>query len=219
MKVLIFDTETTGLPEGKNPSIMDTCKWPHIVQISYILYDTEKKEIITCKDEIIKIPDTVKISRESENIHGISELQCKRKGILINEALANFNKNLIECDIVIGHNISFDKRLVMVELIRLGKKQYFSNYGKNKKNEFCTMKNTVNLCKIETTNKDGEKYFKYPTLSELHNTLFKTIPKGTHDSMADVLICLRCYIFIVYNYDITKEGCSNIKQLFKYLCT
>ncbi len=33
MKVLIFDTETTGLPEGKNPSIMDTCKWPHIVQI------------------------------------------------------------------------------------------------------------------------------------------------------------------------------------------
>ncbi len=219
MKVLIFDTETTGLPKERNPSIMDTYKWPHIVQISYILYDTEKKEIITYNDEIIKISDIVKISKESEKIHGISEKQCKRQGVLIGEALDRFNEKLIECDMVIGHNISFDKRLIMVELIRLNKKQYFSDYGKCKKNEFCTMKNTVDLCKIERINKNGKKYFKYPTLSELHNTLFKTIPKGTHDSMADVLICLRCYIFIVYNYDITKEGCSNVKQLFKYLCT
>ena len=40
MKVLIFDTETTGLPEGKNPSIYETQKWPHIIQLSYIVYDS-----------------------------------------------------------------------------------------------------------------------------------------------------------------------------------
>ena len=38
MKVLVFDTETTGLPKGKNPSIYKTELWPHIIQLSYIVY-------------------------------------------------------------------------------------------------------------------------------------------------------------------------------------
>ena len=29
-KVIVFDTETTGLPIGRNPSIRETTKWPHI---------------------------------------------------------------------------------------------------------------------------------------------------------------------------------------------
>ena len=35
MKILVFDTETNGLPE-KNASIYDLNKWPHIIQLSYI---------------------------------------------------------------------------------------------------------------------------------------------------------------------------------------
>ena len=38
MKVLVFDTETTGLPNGRNPSILNTHDWPYIVQLSYIIY-------------------------------------------------------------------------------------------------------------------------------------------------------------------------------------
>ena len=48
MKVLVFDTETTGLPQrdeyGKSPSLYDTKKWPYIIQFSYILYDTDKNK-------------------------------------------------------------------------------------------------------------------------------------------------------------------------------
>ena len=57
MKVLVFDTETTGLTKVKNPSIFDFDKWPYILQLSYILYDTEEKMIDLIYDEIIKIPD------------------------------------------------------------------------------------------------------------------------------------------------------------------
>ena len=32
MKVLVFDTETSGLPTEKNASIYKTNVWPHIVQ-------------------------------------------------------------------------------------------------------------------------------------------------------------------------------------------
>ena len=34
--ILVFDTETTGLPKGKNPSIYKTELWPHIIQLSYL---------------------------------------------------------------------------------------------------------------------------------------------------------------------------------------
>jgi len=41
MKILIFDTETSGLPE-RNASITEIHKWPHILQLSYILFDQIK---------------------------------------------------------------------------------------------------------------------------------------------------------------------------------
>ena len=44
MKVLVFDTETTGLPTERNASISDLEVWPHIVQLSYILYDVDEKK-------------------------------------------------------------------------------------------------------------------------------------------------------------------------------
>ena len=42
MLILVFDTETTGLPTERNASIFDNDKWPYIVQLSYIIYDTYK---------------------------------------------------------------------------------------------------------------------------------------------------------------------------------
>ena len=49
-------------------------------------------------------------------------------------------------------------------------------------------------------------YYKYPTLSELHEKLFGFVPKGTHDSMADVLICLRSYMLMFGKIDIAKSN-------------
>ena len=63
MKILVFDTETTGLPE-KNASIYDTDKWPHIVQLSYVLYDMETNHSII-QDNYIKIDESVVISERS----------------------------------------------------------------------------------------------------------------------------------------------------------
>ena len=72
--------------------------------------------------------------------------------------------------------------------------------------EFCTMKRTIELCKITVINKTtGKPYNKWPTLSELHNTLFQNTPIGTHNAMADVLICLRCYVYLIYKYDIAHD--------------
>jgi DNA polymerase-3 subunit epsilon len=212
MKIIVFDTETTGLPTEWNASITQPWKWPHIVQISFILYETETRELLACQDHIIKVGDDVVISKKSQEIHGITPSRCKRRGIDIKIALEDFNEHLRQADIVVAHNVSFDKRMVMVESIRNKLPQYFTIDG-HRKPEFCTMKRSTELCKIEVTSRDGSKYFKYPTLTELHRELFDTDPNGVHDSMADVLICLRCYTKCEHEHDTSKESCRALKNL------
>ena len=53
MKILVFDTETTGLPTERNASIISTDKWPYIVQISYLIFDTEINMVLDYVDKII----------------------------------------------------------------------------------------------------------------------------------------------------------------------
>ena len=38
-KIIIFDTETTGLPKSRQSLVNNTEEWPYIVQFSYIIYD------------------------------------------------------------------------------------------------------------------------------------------------------------------------------------
>ena len=67
MKVLVFDTETTGLPDRFNIPYQHSSRWPHIVQFSFILYDLENNKVINESDFIINVPDDVNISPERES--------------------------------------------------------------------------------------------------------------------------------------------------------
>jgi len=213
MKVLVFDTETTGLPEKRNTSILETEKWPYIVQISWVVYDTED-ESYEMEDHIIDCG--VDIPQESVNIHGISKKISERKGENLWEVMNKFDSALRNCEMVIGHNISFDKRVYMVEAIRNRRKQYFTRNGVRKP-EYCTMKKSKKFCNIMKENSKGETYLKYPSLSELHDKLFGFIPKGTHDSMADVLITLRCFAMLEGKTDVTKKN-RNLKRIYELYC-
>lgn len=218
MKILIFDTETTGLPAERNPSVNDVTKWPHIIQLSFILYDTETISMLVCEDHIVKLDPSVHISPESVKIHGISRSQSMRKGIQLRDALDDFNRALQQAEWVVGHNISFDKRMVMAESNRLGIPQYFTTGNGRGKKEYCTMMNAIEMCQIEATSRTGRVYYKYPKLHELHQYLFDTMPNGTHDSMGDVLICLRCYGMMRHEHDIAKNGSTKLRNLYKRYC-
>jgi len=212
MKVLVFDTETSGLPEGRNISIRDTDKWPYILQFSFILYNTLSAEILDSMNEFIYIEDYVNINEKSIEIHKITREICKDKGIHISDALNRFNYALSNCDIVVAHNIEFDKNLVLVESIR----NNIENRFKTNLPIHCTMKSNINLCKIERINKFGEKYYKYPSLSELYQHLFKIVPNGLHNSMVDVLLCLRSFEIINTGHDVlTREAISDLFWKYK----
>jgi DNA polymerase III epsilon subunit-like protein len=210
MKILVFDTETSGLPLKKNASITETEEWPYILQLSFIVYDDSENKIIQIYNNYIK--QNINISKESTNIHGITRELIDEKGVDINDAMNVFDIALQNSDIVVGHNISFDKRMYMVEAIRRYRRQYFTINGIKKK-EYCTMKNSTNICKIErVNNKTNKKYYKYPTLKELHTKLFNEFPTNLHNSLIDVFATLRCYIMIKDNTDILKN--KNIKDIY-----
>jgi DNA polymerase III epsilon subunit-like protein len=215
MKVLVFDTETSGLPE-KAASIYDKSKWPYIIQLSYILYDMSNNSALI-KNNYIKIDNDVIITPESFNIHHISREILNSQGINIVPALKEFNECLKRCDIVVGHNISFDKRLIFVECLRHNVKQYFTQFINNQKinkPEFCTMKNTTQFCKLERLSKTNQVYNKMPKLSELYVLLFpnEPLPIDLHNSLVDVAMTLRCYVKYVYDCDVKDN--SNINILF-----
>ena len=244
MKVLVFDTETTGLPQktddGKEPSIYDFDKWPNIIQISCILYDMDTNEVVI-KNYYIKIDNNVVISHDSFEKHNITREYLHIHGIDIITALNEFNELVNISDVIVGHNISFDKRMVFVECLKNKIPQYFTTYttesggagtspSKRKrpannvpirKAEFCTMRKTTKFCNIvRYTKTTNEPYFKKPSLSELYLILFpeSKLPKELHNSLVDILITLKCYVKFNHNLNVTDMN-SSIKQLcIQYNC-
>ena len=201
MKLLIFDTETSGLPEERNLSVLSIHKWPYILQLAYILYDTSNNEILEYSDNLINIAKDVYISQDSIDIHKITREMCNKDGKDIKEVLNNFNNVLLKADLLIGHNLNFDKNLIIVEFLR---NKINHNFNPNNiiKPSYCTMERGKSICKVTYTNKYGNIIPKYPKLLELFKYLFNETPEGLHNAMCDVIITLRCYYKMVFFRDI-----------------
>ena len=213
MKVLIFDTETTGLPQTKIINQTTLYKWPHIVQFSYLIFDTELNDIIVSKDCIVKLKRGIFISEASSKIHGISNEMSIENGEDIEIILKEFFYYLRDVDLLVGHNISFDMNMVIVELLRiiykcLYPKEHIDAYKfdlhfiQNLKNVFCTLQESIELCGLKAVDKYGREYDKWPKLIELHQTLFETSPNNLHNSFNDILVTLRCFIKLKFKDDL-----------------
>lgn len=219
MKFLVFDTETTGLPKSKyiNPTTLDS--WPHIVQFSYLVYDYPLNEIIESKDFIIKMPENILIPEESTKIHGITNNLSNEKGTLLTVVLNEFFNSLKKVDKLIGHNIKFDINMIKIELLRIiNDKSYLPeetmHYKKylyligNFDNITCTLKDSILFCNIQSIDKNGKIYLKYPKLFELYEKLFNEIPNNLHNSFNDILVTLRCFMKLKYDIDL-KDNCKS----------
>jgi DNA polymerase III epsilon subunit-like protein len=222
MRFLVFDTETTGLPKSKYISPSTLQQWPHIVQFSYAIYDTSLNDIILTKDHIIKLPEDILISEDSTKIHGISNQISAKSGVYINDVLSEFFYFLRGVDILIGHNIEFDINMIKVELLRIVNEnsltqekikfyKYELHFLTNFKNISCTLKDTIEFCNIQSINKSGKSYLKYPKLSELHEKLFNTTPTNLHNSFNDILVTLRCFMKLKHNIDLI-DNCNSFKK-------
>lgn len=218
MKSLIFDTETTGLiPKyTRINSKTDLTKLPYIVQISWILFDNKTQTILNEQDHIIKMNEGISIPIEASNIHGITNEISQTKGKPINDVLKLFLDDMKKTHYAVAHNIKFDEKMINIECLR----NNICNKITNNVINYCTVLNSVELCKIKTIcKKTGKEYNKYPKLEELNNFLFneKDTLKNLHNSLADILICLRCYYKLITNVDLYNLS-SHFTTRFNEIC-
>lgn len=208
MRVLTFDVETTGLlPKNKNKE--NYANFPYITQMSFAMYDTDANRMLSTYNAYVKIPDNVELSEKVRELTGVSRELLDDEGVSIVNVLQTLYYAYSICDVIVGHNMEgFDS--VMVEAEAHRNYALFDNIETatntanmfrddvcqtHKVAKFCTMKNSIDLCNILRTNSRGQ-YKKYPTLCELYEKLFDVKPDNLHNSMIDVLVCLRCYLMI-----------------------
>lgn len=185
---LIFDTETTGLPDWKEPS--DSPQQPHLVQLAAHLVDVDAEKVIQTLDVVIK-PEGWVIPQEVTDIHGITTEYAIRVGVPEKLALEMF-LSMWDGRTRVAHNTTFDNRI-----IRIGTKRYFGEDIQTtwKEGEYeCTSLLSKPIMKMEPKGRYG---FKMPKLEEayLHFTGKKL--ENAHTAIADVNACMEVYFSIM----------------------
>ena len=181
MKVLIFDTETTGLPKTRATAIQQKDNWPHIVSISWLVLESNTNEILTKKSYVVK-PNGWDIPAESSAIHGISTEFAEKTGESLKVVMDEFMNT--PHDMIVAHNLDFDENVVANAMIwDLG---VYNFYGFDKP-KYCTMVLSKEMCKLPSTFRTG---YKSPKLSELYEHVFREKPilAQLHGSMYDAKI-------------------------------
>ncbi|MDZ4751472.1 MAG: DNA polymerase III subunit alpha [Flavobacteriales bacterium] len=185
--ILIFDTETTGLPRNYDAPIHDLDNWPRVVQIAWQLHEANGN-LISTGNMVVK-PEGFTIPFNAAKIHGISNEIASEFGFGIKEALSSFKSDLDRANIVAGHNISFDINITAAEFLRLGWNNFFED-----KVSLDTKDLSTDFCAIPG-GKGGK--FKWPTLGELYQKLFAEKMLEAHDAAFDVDATAKCFFGLV----------------------
>lgn len=183
---LVFDTETTGLPLWKDPS--DDPRQPHIVDIACTLFDGTGLEIDRF-DAIVN--PGVPIPDEVAAIHGITTEVCREHGCEPSHALEQFLALVDRATLLVGHNVSFDIRMVRILAARVTGEKWDAPHP-----SFCTMRRTINLCKILKQQPRRHNDWKWPSLIEATKHFFGEDHPGAHRARADCDAAARIFFHL-----------------------
>lgn len=209
MNYLFFDTETVGLPKDYRAPITDIENWPRMIELAWILVNENGDPLSNCnaliKPEGFLIPDDVL------RIHGITNDQAYLDGEPLHDVLKAFVNALSDASIIIGHNISFDRKVVGAELFKAGYEDLM--HGKPR---LCTMMKSTQYCQIPKEKGNG---YKWPKLAELHFHLFGFDYVNQHDAGQDVCATLDCFfelqrLGVITDQDIQKELNKKFEESF-----
>ncbi len=173
---LIFDTETTGLPHNKTAPIEDLDNWPRLVQIAWQLHDAKGK-LLSTGNHIVK-PDGFTIPFNAEKIHGISTQRALEVGEPLMEVLEKFSKDVKRAQVLVGHNIEFDNKIIGAEYLRCETENLLAEVP-----NIDTSVESVEFCQLQGG--IGGR-LKQPKLIELYEKLFGEDFGDAHDAAYDV---------------------------------
>jgi DNA polymerase III epsilon subunit-like protein len=197
-RVLVFDTETTGLFRGGAPA-------PHLTQLAFAVFDRASGIVETVYSQHVILPAGVDIPDIVRDLTGITVEMCAA-GVPLADALAALAVAAEGCDTLVAHNLEFDRRVVAASALRVG-----SAGGADaadvegvldRLEQYCTMLRGTARCALPFAGAAGKgrpgavrRGFKRPRLVELYTYLFKRAPLAPlHCARADTLYCLACFL-------------------------
>lgn len=163
--ILCFDTETTGKPPNNERYFNENRgakaeEWPRVIQLAFILYDTEKKKQLAFYDKLIKLPAGQIVPPDSTAVHGISDKDLEEKGISIRNAIKMFIYFFNRADFVVGHNVQYDINVMCAELTLLMRDPEIPSADKtamkdvieklmwDKSKRYCTLQHSRTVCQL-----------------------------------------------------------------------
>ena len=180
---LIFDTETTGLPHNKSAPVEDLDNWPRLVQVAWQLHDHSGK-LLSTGNHIVK-PEGFTIPFNAEKIHGISTKHALEVGKNLTEVLDIFSEDVKRAEVLVGHNIEFDNKIIGAEYLRTSKENLLAS-ARN----IDTAIDTKEFCQL--SGGIGGR-LKSPKLIELYEKLFGEPFADAHDAAYDVDATSKAY--------------------------
>jgi DNA polymerase III epsilon subunit-like protein len=192
--IIVFDTETTGFSPEKN----------EIVQLSYILYNTDTQSVLYATRlgrDIVKINDI--IPKSTSDVHAITKEMTLNKRP-IKEHIDEFITYCNQASKFVGHNVKFDIKMITGQITKiiaeypeeaakytdfLIKFAMVDKVGKKKTTQvlpdtaYCTMTESKGVC----AQLKGVKKLKNDKLIEVHKLLFNQDVGGQlHNALVDI---------------------------------
>lgn len=185
---LVMDTETTGLPIWKEPS--DHPDQPHVVDIAWTLYTADGSEADRFDAIINPGPDVI-IPDELAAMHGITTERARDEGIAPLEVFERFADVIGQAEQVVGHNVSFDLRMMRIMGARLTGEKWETNLP-----IFCTMRQSTNHCRILKAKPRTDNDWKWPNLTEAVRHFFDEDHSNAHRARPDCDAAARIFFHL-----------------------
>lgn len=192
MNLNVFDTETTGLPQFRQPS-EHPCQ-PHLVEIAALLY-SDDGTLVDSFDAIIK-PEGWVSEPLALAAHGITHEMAMDLGIPERDALDRYMEFHARVDLLGAHNRQFDDRILRIAL-----KRYRPELAEAHQRApgFCTCDASTDIVNLPPTAKmlaAGFRKPKKPNVAEALKYFTGDDHQGAHRARADAEACARIYFAI-----------------------
>ena len=193
MKVLAFDTETTGIFDFTKRAHEDG--QPRMIQFAGFLVDVFDESYVIREELVAPIkPDgwTMPADLAAKLGHGLTQEFLEANGKPVLEVLHSYHDLHRRADLIICYGTQFDTKVIRAECRRAGLEDLYGLLP-----EFCVMKAATPLCKMAPTANmlaAGRRTNKTPKLAEALEILLGRKLEGAHDAKNDAIAMLDIFI-------------------------
>lgn len=195
LKILAFDTETTGLVTDTKHLLAPTNDYPLSIAV-FVFDDTKIGETF----ELMKVPPESMLAcywnygidpkPEAQKFNGITRKTLDSFGLSPYEILPLFAELMDSADRIVGHNVGYDCDVMRIAYARAG----WEGDPFKGRDIYDTCREARDICKLPKYRMDFAEDWKLPKLIEAYKFFFGVGFNGAHGAVADTLAAFDVYL-------------------------